>query len=232
MDRLRSHRGITIWELVIIIFVIVVVALILFPVFVPHGCPSNQSMCLSNLKQLALAMMQYTQDNDDRFPICRRTEANGKNLQVSAWDEVLLPYIKSNRVLKCQSHTLDKSESTYAMNALLITVKGNTSKGLALKEVSETDMVITFFDGNTGGRDIKIGHGMVADRFKMVSKEYNPQNTFAMKHLEGDNFAFADGHVKWIKTSDLAWEAPIERLTWDFDGEISFLPDFKSGEKP
>jgi prepilin-type processing-associated H-X9-DG protein len=88
-----------------------------------------------------------------------------------------------------------------------------------------------------GRKDIKIGHGIVADRFKMVSKKYSPQNTFAMKHNKGDNFAFVDGHVKWMYTNRLAQAAPVEKFTWVISPDLScrnlsFLPDFKSYEKP
>ena len=238
MDGLRAQRGINYWNLIAVIFVIIVVALVMFPVFVRGGHQrSKQSICQQNLKQLAIAMIMYAQDNDEHFPACRRMDAEGKITNVIGWDEALLPYIKSKKTFKCPVDKWKKSENSYALNARLISVRGNNSKGLEIKEISEPDQVVMIFDGNTGRKDIKIGHGMVADRIKMVSKKYNPQNTFAMKHNEGDNFAFVDGHVRWISTRNLAQGAPVEKFTWITNPDlsclnVSFLPDFSSTGKP
>jgi prepilin-type N-terminal cleavage/methylation domain-containing protein len=64
-----SHRvGFTLIELLVVIAIIAILAAILFPVFSQAREKARQSSCLSNTKQIALAIAQYTSDYDERFP--------------------------------------------------------------------------------------------------------------------------------------------------------------------
>jgi len=57
-----QRRGFTLIELLVVIAIIAILAAILFPVFAKAREKARQSSCLSNVKQLALACLQYTQD--------------------------------------------------------------------------------------------------------------------------------------------------------------------------
>src|SRR5438093_9492423 len=68
-DKHRSDRsGFTLIELLVVIAIIAILAAILFPVFGRARENARRSSCQSNLKQLSLGMLQYTQDYDERFP--------------------------------------------------------------------------------------------------------------------------------------------------------------------
>src|SRR5712692_8306100 len=58
----------TLIELLVVIAIIVVIAAILFPVFARARGKARQATCLSNLKQLAAAVMMYMGDYDESFP--------------------------------------------------------------------------------------------------------------------------------------------------------------------
>lgn len=60
--------GFTLIELLVVIAIIAILAAILFPVFARARENARRTSCLSNVKQMGLAVMQYTQDNDERFP--------------------------------------------------------------------------------------------------------------------------------------------------------------------
>jgi prepilin-type N-terminal cleavage/methylation domain-containing protein/prepilin-type processing-associated H-X9-DG protein len=63
----RSH-GFTLIELLVVIAIIAILAAILFPVFAQAREKARQTSCLSNLKQMGLAVLMYVQDNDEMYP--------------------------------------------------------------------------------------------------------------------------------------------------------------------
>ena len=63
-----SRRAFTLIELLVVIAVISILAAVLFPVFARARDKARQATCQSNLKQLGLAFVQYTQDNDEAYP--------------------------------------------------------------------------------------------------------------------------------------------------------------------
>src|SRR5690606_23019122 len=52
----------------VVIAIISILAAILFPVFARARESARRASCLSNLKQIGLGIMQYTQDYDERYP--------------------------------------------------------------------------------------------------------------------------------------------------------------------
>jgi prepilin-type N-terminal cleavage/methylation domain-containing protein/prepilin-type processing-associated H-X9-DG protein len=63
-----SKKGFTLIELLVVIAIIAILAAILFPVFATAREKARQAACVSNLRQLGMAWMQYNQDYDECFP--------------------------------------------------------------------------------------------------------------------------------------------------------------------
>lgn len=61
-------KAFTLIELLVVIAIIAILAAILFPVFAQARVAAQKTVCLSNMKQLALGMTMYLGDNNDRFP--------------------------------------------------------------------------------------------------------------------------------------------------------------------
>ena len=69
LSRRNSGRsGFTLIELLVVIAIIAILAAILFPVFAKVREKARQTQCVSNVRQLGMAWMQYVQDNDELFP--------------------------------------------------------------------------------------------------------------------------------------------------------------------
>jgi prepilin-type N-terminal cleavage/methylation domain-containing protein/prepilin-type processing-associated H-X9-DG protein len=88
------HRktGFTLIELLVVIAIIAILAAILFPVFAQAREKARAITCVSNLKELTLAWMMYTQDYDETYPMtAQKNPATGRQFY---WIEMIDPYIK------------------------------------------------------------------------------------------------------------------------------------------
>jgi len=118
-------KAFTLIELLVVIAIIALLAAILFPVFATVREKARQTSCISNLKQIALGFVQYTQDNDETVPqdIAVPCCQSGSFIRVD-WPDDLNPYLKSDSVYVCPSDPtlpLDSAHfvMSYAINANL-----------------------------------------------------------------------------------------------------------------
>jgi len=63
-----KKRGFTLIELLVVIAIIAILAAILFPVFSRAREQARKSACLSNAKQIGLAIQMYSQNWDEKLP--------------------------------------------------------------------------------------------------------------------------------------------------------------------
>lgn len=61
-------KAFTLIELLVVIAIIAILAAILFPVFAQAKASAKKAAAISNQKQIGLALVMYTTDNDDRYP--------------------------------------------------------------------------------------------------------------------------------------------------------------------
>lgn len=96
------RRGFTLIELLVVIAIIAVLAAILFPVFAQAREKARQAACLSNLRQVGLAVQMYAQDYDENIV---HTELGGDidDAHEYYWGDMLQPYLKNWQLLVCPS---------------------------------------------------------------------------------------------------------------------------------
>ncbi|HEY3411848.1 MAG TPA: DUF1559 domain-containing protein [Armatimonadota bacterium] len=81
---------------------IAILAAILFPVFAKARERAKQTACVSNLKQLGIAMISYADDNDDHLPPAEKLRSSTPTLP-TALPNVLNSFVKSVEVFRCPS---------------------------------------------------------------------------------------------------------------------------------
>jgi prepilin-type N-terminal cleavage/methylation domain-containing protein/prepilin-type processing-associated H-X9-DG protein len=119
----RERKAFTLIELLVVIAIIAILAAILFPVFAKAREKARQITCASNLKQLGLGFLQYSQDYDEQFP----SGTNNTDYYAAfyrGWAGQIYPYVKSTAVYKCPDDSTTASGTneyvlSYLENAAL-----------------------------------------------------------------------------------------------------------------
>jgi len=95
------RRAFTLIELLVVIAIIAILAAILFPVFAQARAKARQAACLSNTKQLGLALNMYVQDYDETLP-AETFDYNYVDDTKGIW-YLILPYTKNLDIWTCPS---------------------------------------------------------------------------------------------------------------------------------
>jgi prepilin-type N-terminal cleavage/methylation domain-containing protein/prepilin-type processing-associated H-X9-DG protein len=189
-------RGFTLIEILVVLAIITVLAALLFPAFAKAREGARRTNCASNLKQITTASQLYLQDSDRRYPPFP-DEDDGN----SGWAWELRSYLQSDQIFQCPSEPL----SADAVNSDGLLIGGFTDYWMNYNLERKFEGRLQF-PANT----IVFGDGKGdAINYSLPSPEENfgpwkPDEDYAKRHFEGSNYAFADGHVKWLQPSQIS----------------------------
>jgi len=219
-NRDATRRAFTLIELLVVIAIIAILAAILFPVFARARENARRTSCLSNLKQMGLAVMMYVQDYDETYPRCVQCTGplTGSICSTGAynyWDQLIEPYTKSTQLFFCPSgiSSTNLRSGNYGMNPnVMVSYQTNpTIRMAAINAASKTYMMLdygtyralmTYVDAPTttsylpGVGDAK----NVSTTCSTVTTAYVNDCEHG-RHFGGVNITFADGHAKWLRTN-------------------------------
>jgi prepilin-type N-terminal cleavage/methylation domain-containing protein/prepilin-type processing-associated H-X9-DG protein len=217
------RKGFTLIELLVVIAIIAILAAILFPVFAKAREKARQASCLSNVKQLCLAVMQYAQDYDETLNSCYA--AQDASATFRRWyyagpsnQGMLYPYIKNSQVYDCPS-----GKGNYGCNRALMGDGNQNGKSLTIvAKPSETiilgDTLPVGGDPATGGDGTATTEsygGMIMTLTKIAlygpGTACNGHGLMALRHNQLANVGFLDGHAKAVN----AGQTDFPESQWD-----------------
>jgi prepilin-type N-terminal cleavage/methylation domain-containing protein/prepilin-type processing-associated H-X9-DG protein len=230
--RASRHRGFTLIELLVVIAIIAILAAILFPVFAQVREKARAAACLSNMKQMSIGVMLYTQDYDEQlfYRAGFKNSRSGSipNSDPVRWWNLLMPYLRSGDVFRCPSDpnptpsadansqlTIKRSfMALVSAESLSLAQVDNPSETIVIAEKwpEKTDSWIEPYLGNLGWDPANPGRTYVT----------------ANRHQGSMNCAFFDGHAKLmrpdviLRSKDLSGCGLIYRYPFpDFPGSTA-----------
>ncbi len=217
MTNSRKTTGFTLIELLVVIAIISILAAILFPTFSRAREKGRQTACLSNNRQLNMAIMQYEQDYDETLP--NATDGSISAGRIGGWiyfssfpaNQIaksydvtkgsIYSYVKNAQIFSCPSDSQGRaSGNSYAANSCVFTGQAlgfETGKLLAAFDSPATFMMYgeEAENGNTFNSSTDDGYMLYQ------------ANSFSTRHTEGCTLSFVDGHTKWYRPDQIAASA-------------------------
>jgi prepilin-type processing-associated H-X9-DG protein len=222
-------------ELLVVIAGIVILAALLFPLLAQVRARAHQAACVSNLTQIARAGLLYLDDNDERFPSCYASAAPPYYIDprtllqpyLKSWEVLYCPE-RQTALQGCLDPVTFRPHSRcmgYGYNwgsGLTWGHSYSKSDGLVRRPDERLNVVVgvtqaevttpahCFFYGDTNDyayitllREAMPGVRRAGDPHAAtneVGMAYEPP-----RHAGGNNFAFADGHVQWLRFPGGRW---------------------------
>ncbi len=223
-----KHKGFTLIELLVVIAIIAILAAILFPVFAQARAKARQTTCLSNMKQLGLGVLMYSQDNDELFPPSNYSAAPAAGNV--GWYFMVDPYVKASMpksmaqlgnkqlgVYVCPEYartpyatTLNSPSRSYVANRMIF---GGYDRNLPSEyweapktlAVMKSPAQVVMISEAAGGCVWTQG---LDDPAVLANQHATFQacNLYAVygraRHTGGASYALGDGHAKWFRAPD------------------------------
>ena len=230
------RRAFTLIELLVVIAIIAILAAILFPVFAQARDKARSASCLSNCRQIGIAMMMYSQDYDEMSLTADHDSEHEEDLY--PWYAPLQAYIKNDGVFACPSvGSIQPSLYAEPLNPALwrvlrtdYLINGFFAHSISYASISSPaeQIVVTerrsdfaAFDYHpwieSHDDDDDAEHDpdhLVWERGQIDGSGFavdsvTPDNRNLGRHQLGSNYVFGDGHAKWHRFAQTLQPGPI-----------------------
>jgi prepilin-type N-terminal cleavage/methylation domain-containing protein/prepilin-type processing-associated H-X9-DG protein len=231
-------RAFTLIELLVVIAIIAILAATLFPVFSQAREKARSLSCLSNSKQMGIAIQMYVQDWDEGFPLTEPHEYGGEHEPAGpGWLKSCQPYVKTQLLHRCPSDSSplwnDGDPTTrvasYGLNGYLppdhppyfgIRLGGvnNPAQCIVVAELADQVLDDHFVPAAWGNptRVPEFGPGSEEHEAEWDDEAWEPRSVAIRRHQGGANYVFVDGHAKWHRFAQTWQQTPGQLPTVDW----------------
>lgn len=229
----RAQKGFTLIELLVVVAIIGIIAGMLLPVFGRARENGRRASCQSNLKQIGLGLLQYSQDNDEVLAADWYGPDNIYTDPVTTpnarykWMDAIYPYVKNEQIFTCPSDSLSQPFVYYKNLTATSRLYGSYGivHGYGVASATQTPPVshLTF------GKTVRLAQAPVPSTTAWVmdtndndATNYTVQNNWFVasssidfasrprhlsnameRHLDTINVLWLDGHVKAVSLDAL-----------------------------
>jgi prepilin-type N-terminal cleavage/methylation domain-containing protein/prepilin-type processing-associated H-X9-DG protein len=216
---IKSRSGFTLVEILVCLVVVSILTAIISSFVSSSKEKGRRTVCLSNLQQVGTAIKMYASDNDDHYPtenawIYRRIT----NASIPACPSVTIPSLSLQRMktLANDDPLANWGYVTYGYNSQL------AQSLLIIKEGGATDL--KYKPNSTPMRESQVpfpSNTILAYDAPFEENGGWVKGTVPPDwgiHQSGANYVLCDGHVRWLKTSQISDQQPAD------EKHISFHP--------
>lgn len=204
--RTQNRNGFTLIELLVVVGIVAIIAAILFPVFASARERGRRTVCQGNLKQMALAMQQYIQDNNGAYPVYPN------------WGYAVYSYTKNSQVFRCTDHPLYETagfrdfsspnpydtlnsrlaDYTYDEQRLNFFSYGDGWERYDAVYESKIATPATIWLNMDTYDFYSVGTNGVGEYVRRVTTSCGRHFNGSTIHSGGGDYSYLDGHVKWL----------------------------------
>ncbi|MDQ3813710.1 MAG: DUF1559 domain-containing protein [Armatimonadota bacterium] len=230
----QLKRGFTLIELLVVIAMISIIAAMLFPAFGRARENARRTSCASNLKQIGLGLLQYSQDYDEKLVADWFGPDTGPNQPAGTpngrykWMDAIYAYTKSEQIFTCPSDVVNNEfvyygnqtqplSTNYGSYVINHSYRGTGTKTPPVSHPSLKEIVslaalrvpTTTVWAMDGVGDFFFGPGNTPPyTLDITGNDPRQLQTATERHLSTINVLWCDGHVKAVKLETLAKTDP------------------------
>ena len=197
------HRAFTLLELLVVISIIAILAGLAIPVFGRMKRHANQTACLSNMRQVAAAMLSYAGDHDSQLPGRENTPSGNDR-----WPKLIASYVQDPTIFaapgdpqnfltrKADPLSNSRNNTSYILNGYNdLGTFGQARMEVRISAIEAPTTTLLLGMPKTGSTHffmdfLEPPHGNTKDVLNLKVYE------------DGSNYVFTDGSARFIKESD------------------------------